>query len=136
MYTRTAFASQYPRRIGSRLPKQAIDRLAAATTIVTDFQQEPSVSQAELSKEQQIIRAMRKTLTAVVRDCAPRPGQPSPLAEPTVENIRMCLGLIAARESELAEALGLSRNERPYYTDTAKPAEVLQFVPPSGRKGH
>jgi hypothetical protein len=88
-----------------------------------------------LSKEQQIMRAMRKTLTSVVRDCAPRPGQPSPLSEDTVENVRMCLGLIAARESELAEALGLSRMERPSYVDEPRGAEVLQFVPPT-RKDH
>jgi hypothetical protein len=88
-----------------------------------------------LSKEQQIMRAMRKTLTSVARDCAPRPGQPSPLAEETVENIRMCLGLIAARESELAEALGLARNERPSYVDEPRAAEVMQFIP-SPRKDH
>jgi hypothetical protein len=93
------------------------------------------VDQAELSKEQQIMRAMRKTLTSVVRDCAPRDGVPSPLSEGTVENVRMCLGLIAAREAELADALGLSRNERPHYTDEPPSADVLKFVPPSG-KGH
>lgn len=90
----------------------------------------------ELSKEQQIMRAMRKTLTSVVRDCAPRDGQPSPLTEPTVENIRMCLGLIATREAELAEALGLARNERPFYTDELPSAEVMTFLTPTGRKDH
>lgn len=94
------------------------------------------MDQQELSKEQQIMRAMRKTLTSVVRDCAPKDGVPSPLAEPTVENIRMCLGMIAAREAELAEALGLSRNERPHYSDEPGNADVVQFVPPSGRKDH
>ena len=92
-------------------------------------------TEAELSKEQQIMRAMRKTLTSVVRDCAPRPDQPSPLSEDTVENVRMCLGLIAARESELAEALGLSRTERPGYVDEPRNAEVLQFMP-GPRKEH
>lgn len=92
------------------------------------------VKQAELSKEQQIMRAMRKTLTSVVRDCAPRDGEPSPLNENTVENIRMCLGLIASRESELADALGLSRGERPFYADEMKPADVLKFVPPSSTR--
>lgn len=86
------------------------------------------MDQKELSKEQQIMRAMRKTLTSIVRDCAPRADQPSPLNEETVENIRMCLGMIAAREAELAEALGLSRNERPYYADEAQPTEPLQFI--------
>lgn len=90
--------------------------------------------QTDLSKEQQIMRAMRKTLTSVVRDCAPRDGEPSPLHESTVENIRMCLGLIASREAELAEALGLARGERPFYADEMKPADVLKFIPPSSRK--
>ena len=78
-------------------------------------------NETELSKEQQIMRAMRKTLTSIVRDVAPRDGVPSPLATDTVENIRMCLGLISAREAELAEALGLSRDERPHYSDEPSP---------------
>lgn len=94
------------------------------------------MDQKELSKEQQIIRAMRKTLTSVVRDCAPRADQPSPLSEQTVENVRMCLGMIAAREAELAEALGLARNERPHYADEVQPTDTLQFIPPPGRKDH
>lgn len=94
------------------------------------------MDQQELSKEQQIMRAMRKTLTSIVRDCAPRDGEASPLSEPTVENIRMCLGLISAREAELADALGLSRNERPHFSDEPKSAEVMSFLAPSGRKDH
>lgn len=75
------------------------------------------------------MRAMRKTLTSVVRDVAPRDGVPSPLAPDTVENIRMCLGLIAAREAELAEALGLARDERPRYADDPALAQTVQFMP-------
>lgn len=86
----------------------------------------------ELVKEQQIMRAMRKTLTSVVRDTAPRDGNPSPLSSGTVENIRACLGLIAAREAELAEALGLSRDERPNYADEAPATQPLHFRKPSG----
>lgn len=85
----------------------------------------------ELGKEQRIMRAMRKTLTSVVRDCAPRDGVPSPLNPDTVENIRMCLGLISAREAELAEALGLSRNERPRYVDEEPSSYSMTFVPPA-----
>lgn len=92
---------------------------------------EPQESSAELSKEQQIMRAMRKTLTSIVRDTAPRDGNPSPLHSDTVENIRMCLGLIAAREAELAELLGLSRNERPHYSDETIASQSMQFIPPN-----
>lgn len=92
------------------------------------------MSEAELSKEQQIMRAMRKTLTSIVRDTSPRDGNPSPLSPETVENIRMCLGLISSREAELAEALGLSRNERPRYADETPSTQPIQFTPPSGSK--
>jgi len=90
-------------------------------------------STADISKEQQIMRAMRKTLTSIVRDTAPRDGDPSPLCSATVENIRMCLGLISAREAELAELLGLARNERPRYSDEAASTQAMQFVVP-GKK--
>ncbi len=92
------------------------------------------MSDAELGKEQQIMRAMRKTLTSIVRDTAPRDGNPSPLSPETVENIRMCLGLISAREAELAEALGLSRNERPHYADETPATQPIQFASPPGNK--
>ena len=92
------------------------------------------MSDAELTKEQQILRAMRKTLGSIVKDTAPRDGVPSPLSDLTVENIRMCFGLIAAREAELAEALGLTRNERPFYADEEPNAKILQFSPTSGKK--
>lgn len=88
-------------------------------------------SEAELSKEQQILRAMRKTLTSIVRDVAPRDGVPGPFSPDTVENIRMCLGLISAREAELADALGLSRNERPTYADEPAGSQAMQFIPPA-----
>ncbi len=89
---------------------------------------------AELSKEQQLMRALRKTLTSIVRDCAPRDGVPSPLMPDTVENIRMCLGLIAAREAELAEALGLARNERPRFVDEPAVSQAMEFIPPGSKK--
>jgi hypothetical protein len=84
----------------------------------------------ELGKEQLIMRAMRKTLTSIVRDTAPRDGVPSPLGPETVENIRMCLGLISAREAELAELLGLARNERPHYSDETPATQAMQFIRP------
>lgn len=92
------------------------------------------MDEAELSKEQQILRAMRKTLGSIVKDTAPRDGMDSPLSSATVENIRMCFSLIAAREAELAEALGLARNERPFYSDDEPDAKVLQFTPAPGKK--
>jgi hypothetical protein len=91
----------------------------------------PMNEEAELSKEQQIMRAMRKTLTSIVREATPRDGNANPFSPSTVENIRMCLGLISAREAELAETMNLSRHERPFYSDDEPNIKTMNFVPPS-----
>ena len=84
--------------------------------------------------EQRILRAMRKVLANVVKDVAPRPGQPNPLSDATIRDIRECFGLIAARERELADALGLAQ-ERPYYPGEEPSAKVLKFgTPPKDDK--
>lgn len=85
----------------------------------------------EMSMEQRILRAMRKTLASVVRDATPRPGTSSFLSDATVDQIKDCFQLIAARERELAEALGLTP-ERPVYPDqpqTSKPIELKPKKP-------
>lgn len=86
---------------------------------------------AELSKEQRILRLMRKTLGSVVRDVTPRGGQPNPLTEDTILDIRDCFALISEREKELAELLGFGQ-AKPYYKDGEQPnAKVIGFVKPS-----
>jgi len=78
-----------------------------------------------LSKEQQIMVSMRKVLTNIIREITPQPGAQYPLSEPTVEDIRMCLTLIAAREKELAEAKGLNNLDRPYYADEPQTTQTV-----------
>ncbi|MDM8544882.1 segregation and condensation protein A [Candidatus Venteria ishoeyi] len=78
-----------------------------------------------LSKEQQILVTMRKVLSSVARDTAPKPGVVHPLSEQTVTDIRMCLGLIAARERELAEAAGIQNTARPHYVDEHKTSHAV-----------
>ncbi len=78
----------------------------------------------DLTKEQQILIAMRKTLTAIIKDVTPPPGMKHPLSERTIEDVRQCLGLISAREKELAEAQGRA-SERPYYADQPQSAQVV-----------
>ncbi len=87
----------------------------------------------ELSKEQQILIAMRKTLSAIIRDVTPPPGMRHPLSEPTIEDVRQCLGLIAAREKELADAQGRG-GERPYYVDEPPDARVVPIAAIKKRK--
>jgi hypothetical protein len=87
----------------------------------------------ELTQEQRILIAMRKTLAAVIRDVTPPPGMRHPLSEGTIEDVRQCLALIAARERELAEAQGRG-GERPYYADERPAAQTVPIPEPPPRK--
>jgi len=82
---------------------------------------------SELTKEQQILIAMRKTLAAVIKDITPPPGMKHPLSEQTVADVRQCLGLISAREKELADAQGRN-GERPYYTDEPQSTHAIPIA--------
>jgi len=77
------------------------------------------------SKELRILRAMKTTLTGVVKDTATTPGLKHPLSERTIEDIRQCLALISARERELAQELGLPMDMRPHYVDEPKKSTVV-----------
>ena len=84
----------------------------------------------ELSKEQQIMVSMRKVLTNIIKEITPPPGITEyPLTEHTVEDIRMCLGLIAAREKELAESQGITNLARPHYTDEPQKTQKVSIHP-------
>ena len=86
---------------------------------------------AELSKEQRILRQMRKTLGNVVKDVTPLGGRTNPLSKNTIQDIKDCFGLISARERELAEALNFDQ-ARPYYADGELPnAKVISIVKPT-----
>ena len=86
------------------------------------------MSQESATVEQRILVAMRKVLAQVVKDTTPPRGMRNPLSDATIEDIRQCLALIAARESELHEAQGRTRNPRPYYVDEApKAANVVSI---------
>lgn len=91
-------------------------------------------STSELTKEQQILRVMRKVLSNVVKDTTPAGGRPNPLSPDTIQDIRECFGLIAARERELAELLGLAPM-RPFYPgEEPKSKKVVKLVPPSKKE--
>jgi len=84
-----------------------------------------------LSKEQQVMVAMRKTLAQVIKDTTPEPGMIHPLSKDTVDDIKACFALIAARERELMEEMGIENKMRPHFTDEVnKSAEVVKFHKP------
>jgi hypothetical protein len=89
------------------------------------------MSKEELSKEQRILRQMRKTLGNVVKDVTPFGGRTNPLSPGTVQDIKDSFALISERERELAEALGFDIS-RPYYADGELPnAKVISITIPS-----
>jgi len=80
------------------------------------------------TKEKRTLVAMRKTLSAIVRDVTPSSSAlKSPLSEATVKDIKMCFGLIAAREQEIAKEAGVDLNERPQYPDSAEKSNVVSL---------
>lgn len=90
-----------------------------------------------LSKERVILRILRKVLANIVKDATPAPGMPHPFQESTIRDIRDLFGLIAEREAELAEQAGLTRNERPYYSDQPQPSTVVTLhAPGKDKKGN
>ena len=80
-----------------------------------------------LSKEQQVMVAMRKTLTNIIKDTTPNPGETHALTEATVNDIRMCLGLISTRERELLEEKGVQNDLKPRYVDEKQDTQTVSF---------
>ncbi len=80
-----------------------------------------------LSKEQRILRVLRKVLANIVKDTTPPPGMVHPLQESTLRDIRDLFGLIAEREAELAKEAGFGGSERPYFADEPRRNSVLRF---------
>lgn len=81
----------------------------------------------ELNKEQRILRAMRKTLASVVRDATPQPGTSGFLSDDTVDQIKSCFELIAAREREVGGMLGLTE-AKPVYPDQPQSTQAVQIT--------
>ena len=81
----------------------------------------------ESSKEREILMVMRKVLASIIKDTTPsHKGLKHPLSDRTIDDIRGCLGLISARERELADAAG-ARMEKPYFADEKPAAEVVSI---------
>ncbi|MEW6119884.1 MAG: hypothetical protein AB1593_07335 [Pseudomonadota bacterium] len=80
-----------------------------------------------LHDEQRLMRMMRKTLTSIVRDTAPRDGNPSPLTEATIMNIKDCLMVISSRETELARLTGRTLDEKPRFSDETPTSHAVKI---------
>ena len=85
------------------------------------------MSKDDSSKEREILKVMRKVLTSVIKDTTPpHRDMKHPPSDGTIEDVRLCLGLIAARERELADAAGV-RMERPYFSDDARAVKTVSI---------
>ena len=73
------------------------------------------------SKEENILSAVKRVLTEVIKDTATQPGVKHPLNDNTINGLRDCLVLISQRQQELAEEGGRSMDARPRFTDEPKP---------------
>jgi len=79
------------------------------------------------SKEREVMMVMRKVLAQVIKDTTPPTrAMRHPLSPQTIENVRECLKLIAARERELADLADIAA-ERPYFADEKPSAEVVSI---------
>ncbi|MBU0499681.1 MAG: segregation and condensation protein A [Gammaproteobacteria bacterium] len=82
----------------------------------------------ESSKEREILMVMRKVLASVIKDTTPpQRGLKHPLSGATIEDVRQCLALIAARERELADAAGAIM-EQPCYVDDTQAVKTVSLA--------
>lgn len=52
--------------------------------------------------EWRVLQAVKKVLTQIARETAVPPGTRHPLSASTIESMKQCMGLISARERDLA----------------------------------
>jgi hypothetical protein len=76
---------------------------------------------------------MRFVLTRIIKETAVAPGMTHPLSETTIDDMRNCLVLIAAREHELQQEAGRPSTARPRYKD--QPAVRGKVVGPLAGTG-
>ena len=91
------------------------------------------MSDSELSKEERILRVMKRVLTDVAKDTYTRPGFRHPLSDETIKGIQDCLVLISAREAELNEAAGRPSTLRPRFKDEPQKSVVVPLTVPESK---
>lgn len=88
-----------------------------------------------LSKEEQILRMLKRVLTDIAKDTSTPPGMKHPLTEATIQGMRDCLALISARERELAQEAGRPSRARPEFIDEPKKSHVVTLHKPKKKPG-
>jgi len=78
-----------------------------------------------VSQEERILRMIKRVLTEIAKDTSTPPGMKHPLSEHTIQGIRECLALVAAREKELADSAGRANPARPEFIDEPKKSQVV-----------
>lgn len=77
--------------------------------------------------EREILAVMRQVLGSIIKDTTPAHREMRhPLSSDTIEDIRQCFALIAARERELADMAGIAM-EKPYYTDDIQTVKTVSL---------
>ena len=82
----------------------------------------------DLTIEHRILIQMRQVLARVVRDVTPTPGMRNPLSPRTIDDIRDCFALIAARERELRG--DNAHPDLPVYADSRATTRIVDFDAP------
>ena len=83
------------------------------------------MSDEALTKEEQILKMVKKVLTDIAKDTHVKPGLKHPLSESTILGIRDCLALITSREAELAKEAGRENKMRPRFIDEPQTTVVV-----------
>ena len=83
------------------------------------------MADSTLSKEEQILKMVKRVLTDIAKDTHVKPGLKHPLSDNTIMGIRDCLALITARETELAKEAGRESKMRPRFVDDPQSTVVV-----------
>jgi len=82
---------------------------------------------ADLKKELDVLVALRKVISSVVRDITPDPGMRHPLSDQTMEDVRQGFILIASREKEITDKMGKPSLHRPMYKGDTPKTNVVKL---------
>ncbi len=76
-------------------------------------------------KEMRVLKAMKQTLTGIIKDTTTKPGLKHPLSELTQEDIRQCLMLLTSREQELFADSNITASMKPGFIDEPSDTVVV-----------